>query len=125
MDAKSVFLFDKPLIIALALLFGAINGMPERKRRTDVLNSYLPELENELAEDKLVEVGCGCSISFDTTGETTIVYVKAIGEVDIVSLLRTLRKHYPGAKIEGLTSCAPVRLKAKNGEKPRRKKSKK
>ena len=99
--------------------------MPERKRRTDVLDSDLPELENDLSEDKSVEVGCGCSISFDSTAETPILYVKTIGEVDIVSLRRTLEKHYPGVKIEGLTSHAPVRLKAETRVKTKRKKSKK
>lgn len=125
MNAESVFSFDKPLISAMALLFGAVNRMPERKRRTDVLDSDLPELENDLTEDKSVEVGCGCSISFDTAGELPIVYVKIFGEVDLVSLRRTLEAHYPGVKIEGLTSRAPVRLKAKTRGKPRRKKSKK
>jgi hypothetical protein len=125
MNAESLFLFDKPLIMALALLFGAFSGVPERKRRNDDLDSNLTGFDNDLEEDKSVAVGCGCSISFDTSSEVPIVYVKTYGKVDRVSLRRTLEARYPGVRIEGLSSHKSVQLNIETRKKPKRKESKK
>lgn len=97
--------------------------MPERKRRNEVLDLNLHEFEDSLLEDETIELGSGYSISLDYMREVPTVYVKTYGEVDSVSLRRKIEEHYPGAKIEGLTSNIPVRVSPKRRTKPKTKKS--
>jgi len=97
--------------------------MPERKRRNEILDLNSPEFEENLSEDETVELGYGYSISLDYMREIPTVYVKTYGEVDSVSLRRKIEEHYPGAKIEGLTSNSPVRVSPKRRTKPKTKRS--
>jgi hypothetical protein len=94
--------------------------MPERRRRNEILDPNLPCFEDSLLESESLELGSGYSILLDYVSEAPIVYVKTYGEVDLVSLRKEIGRHYPGAKIEGLTSNAPIRVSVK-----RRPKSKK
>jgi hypothetical protein len=97
--------------------------MPERKQRNAVLDLNLPEFEDSLLEDESVELGSGYSISLDYMRGIPTVYVKTYGEVDSVSLRRKIEEHYPGAKIEGLSSNTPVRVNPKRRTKLKTKKS--
>lgn len=97
--------------------------MPERKRRNAVLDLNLAEFEDGLLEDESVELGSGYSISLDYMREIPTVYVKTYGEVDSVSLRRKIEEHYPGARIEGLTSNTLVLVNPKRRTKPKTKKS--
>jgi len=94
--------------------------MPERRRRNEILDSDFPCSEDNLSESKSLELGSGYSILLDYVSEAPIVYVKTYGEVDLVSLRKEIGRHYPGAKIEGLTSKAPVRVTQKRRPKSRR-----
>lgn len=97
--------------------------MPERKRRNEPLDTNLPDFEDDLFEGKSVELGAGYSISLDYTEELPTVYVKTYGEVDSLSLRRKLKQHYPGSKIEGLTSHKLVQINSKKKKpKPKTKK---
>jgi hypothetical protein len=94
--------------------------MPERRRRNEILDPDLPCFEDNLLENEPIELGSGYSILLDYESEAPIVYVKTYGEVDLVSVRKEIGRRYPGAKIEGLTSSAPVRVSAKR--KPKSKK---
>ena len=94
--------------------------MPERRRRNEILDSDFPCSEDGLSESESLELGSGYSILLDYVSEAPIVYVKTYGEVDLVSLRKEIGRHYPGAKIEGLTSKAPVRVTQKRRPKSRR-----
>jgi len=95
--------------------------MPERWRRNDILEPDFPCSEDGLSESQSLELGSGYSILLDYLSEAPIVYVKTYGEVDMVSLRKEIGKHYPGAKIEGLTSKAPVRVIQKRRPKSKKK----
>jgi hypothetical protein len=111
--------------MSLSLLFGAVSNMPERKRRNEVLDSNMPDFDDDLAEAGAVELGSGYSVSLDDMREVPTVYVKTYGKVDSVSLRRKIEEHYPGAKIEGLTSKTPVKVCSKRRTKTKAKTSKK
>jgi hypothetical protein len=94
--------------------------MPERRRRSEILDPLSPCFEDNMSESESIELGSGYSISLDYVEEAPVIYVKTYGEVDLASLRKEIGRHYPGAKIEGLTSNVPVRVNPK-----RRPKSKK
>ena len=86
---------------------------PDRKRTNEVLDSDLPRFEDSLLESDTVQLGSGYSILLDSANEAQVVYVKTYGEVDLIALRKEIGRHYPGAKIEGLTSNTPVRVTQK------------
>lgn len=95
--------------------------MPERRRRNGLLGSDLSYFEDNLLENESIELGSGYSILLDYESEAPVVYVKTYGEVDLVSLRKEIGRHYPGAKIEGLTSIALVRVNAEKRPKCKKK----
>jgi hypothetical protein len=97
--------------------------MPERKRRNEVLDPDTPNFEDDLTEKEAIELGSGYSVALDYLHEVPTVYVKTYGNVDSVSLRRKIEEHYPGAKIEGLTSNTPVKVYSKRRTKAKAKKS--
>ena len=97
--------------------------MPERKRRHEVVDPDLPDFEDDLTECEAIELGSGYSVSLDYVNEVPTVYVRTYGEVDTVSLRRKIEAHYPGSKIEGLTSKTPVKVCSKRRTKAKVKKS--
>ena len=121
MNTELVFLFGKPLMHALA--FSCLEcpiGMPERRRRNEILDSDLTCLEDNLTENESIELGSAYSILLDHESEAPIVYVKTYGEVDLASVRKEIGKHYPGAKIEGIPSNAPVLTSRKRGPKSKK-----
>jgi len=105
--------------------FGAVDCMPERKRRSDLVNLEISDSEGILLEDEPIELGSGYSISLDNTKETPVVYVKTYGEVDVLLLQKKLERYYPEAKIEGLLSNASVQVAVKRKKRLKAKSSKK
>jgi hypothetical protein len=103
-------------------LFEVVNLAPDRKRINEILDSDLPRFEDSLLESEALELGSGYSILLDSANEAQVVYVKTYGEVDLVALRKEIGRHYPGAKIEGLNSKAPIRVvqkrRSKSGKKP-------
>ncbi|MEM2102379.1 MAG: hypothetical protein QXM22_02560 [Candidatus Bathyarchaeia archaeon] len=83
--------------------------MQERKRR-DELPSLDAATEELLVNDGGIELGSGYSIALDNADGITVVHVKTYGEVDSILLRRKLQQHYPGAKIEGLTTQPTVQI---------------
>ena len=99
--------------------------MPERKRVNELPNLDASNSEELPLEDEGITLGSGYSLALDNTKETTVIRVKTYGEVDSILLRRKLEQHYPGAKIEGLTSNLSVEVGAKGKPKSNRRKSKK
>ncbi|MGQ9565206.1 MAG: hypothetical protein ACUVT5_01490 [Candidatus Bathyarchaeales archaeon] len=91
--------------------------MQERKRRDEL--GLDAATEGLLVDDEGIELGSGYSIALDNTDGVTVLHVKTYGEVDSILLRRKLQQHYPGAKIEGLTTQPTVQI-AK--DKPKREK---
>ena len=91
--------------------------MPDRKRTNEALDSDLPRFEDSLLESDTVQLGSRYSILLDSANEAQVVYVKTYGEVDLIALRKEIGRHYPGAKIEGLTSNTPLRVTQKRRSK--------
>ncbi|HML02466.1 MAG TPA: hypothetical protein VK487_03730 [Candidatus Bathyarchaeia archaeon] len=91
--------------------------MPDRKRTNEVLDSDMPRFEDSLLESDTIQLGSGYSILLDSANEAQVVYVKTYGEVDLIALRKEIGRHYPGAKIEGLTSNTPLRVTQKRRSK--------
>jgi len=91
--------------------------VPDRKRTNEVLDSDMPRFEDSLLESDTIQLGSGYSILLDSANEAQVVYVKTYGEVDLIALRKEIGRHYPGAKIEGLTSNTPLRVTQKRRSK--------
>jgi len=95
----------------------------ERKRRDELLN--LDTREELPLDNEAIELGSGYSIALDNAEGMMVVHVKTYGEVDSILLRRKLQQHYPGARIEGLTTKPDVEIAAKDKSKSSRQKAKK
>jgi hypothetical protein len=97
--------------------------LPERRRVNELPRLDDFNLEGLTVEEEPIVVGSGYSIALDNSKETSILHIKTYGEVDSILLRRKLEQHYPGAKIEGLTSTMPVKV-CKGKTEPRKRKLK-